>query len=150
MEPAPWGYLIVLHEVRQWLTGCPGSVITVLMLSILKVQYCDNWRMVAILASEEFNMWRSKTLLDSVTLVMLYRWKLKKIHLGAGKTYLQFLFHFLKGWYMLRCTTIIKKGRFKVHFALLSYLEDSTKSYKVLNQSFQIISVSLCCRLNKL
>ena len=26
----------------QRLTGCPGSVITVLMLSILKVQYCDN------------------------------------------------------------------------------------------------------------
>lgn len=33
------------------LTGCPGSVITVLMLSILKVQYCDNWRMAAILTS---------------------------------------------------------------------------------------------------
>lgn len=30
-------------------TGCPGSVIRVLMLSILKVQYCDNWRMAAIL-----------------------------------------------------------------------------------------------------
>lgn len=32
-------------------TGCPCSVITVLMLSILKVQYCDNWRMAAILTS---------------------------------------------------------------------------------------------------
>lgn len=29
------------------LTGCPGSVITVLMLSPSKVQYCDNWRMAA-------------------------------------------------------------------------------------------------------
>lgn len=29
------------------MTGCPGSVITVLMLSPSKVQYCDNWRMAA-------------------------------------------------------------------------------------------------------
>lgn len=39
------------HWRTRWLTGCPGSVITVLMLSILKVQYCDNWRMAAILPS---------------------------------------------------------------------------------------------------
>lgn len=39
------------RQPAQWLTGCPGSVITVLMLSILKVQYCDNWRMAAILPS---------------------------------------------------------------------------------------------------
>lgn len=38
MEPRP-GLLDV--------TGCPGSVITVLMLSPSKVQYCDNWRMAA-------------------------------------------------------------------------------------------------------
>lgn len=39
------------HQPAQRLTGCPGSVITVLMLSILKVQYCDNWRMAANLPS---------------------------------------------------------------------------------------------------
>lgn len=38
MEPSP-GLLDM--------TGCPGSVITVLMLSLSKVQYCDNWRMAA-------------------------------------------------------------------------------------------------------
>lgn len=38
MEPSP-GLLDV--------PGCPGSVITVLMLSPSKVQYCDNWRMAA-------------------------------------------------------------------------------------------------------
>lgn len=41
-----------------WLTGYPGSVITVLMLSNVKVQYCDNWRMAAILTS-----WSKKTTL---------------------------------------------------------------------------------------
>lgn len=34
-------------EMTSRYAGCPGSVITVLMLSPLKVQYCDNWRMAA-------------------------------------------------------------------------------------------------------
>lgn len=46
---AVWGSPPERTPAARWLTGCPGSVITVLMLSVLKVQYCDNWRMAAIL-----------------------------------------------------------------------------------------------------
>lgn len=38
-------------------TGCPGSVITVLMLSPSKVQYCDNWRMAANLTRPPRASW---------------------------------------------------------------------------------------------
>lgn len=38
-------------------TGCPGSVITVLMLSPSKVQYCDNWRMAANLTRSPRASW---------------------------------------------------------------------------------------------
>lgn len=43
------------------MTGCPGSVITVLMLSPSKVQYCDNWRMAANLTRRMKTSWEKRT-----------------------------------------------------------------------------------------
>lgn len=50
---SPFSLDLMNETLKDWsldlleMTGCPGSVITVLMLSPSKVQYCDNWRMAA-------------------------------------------------------------------------------------------------------
>lgn len=62
------------------MTGCPGSVITVLMLSPSKVQYCDNWRMAANLTRRMKTSWEKRTKKSQIeeNLVGLTHWLLNK------------------------------------------------------------------------